>query len=336
VDSERKKIRVNAAAFLKDFESGTPEEELKATYGLDHSRLVRVVGLLRQDGKLTAETIARRKENVRVRFGEQKTDASPADTKVAVDLDTGLVLHCPSCGATVKRGFERCEYCRAHLDFSLKGKTSHCPHCYQRIPAESRFCAVCARPIQPPQAEGAALASHRCPRCDLPMREKNIGDFKVVACGSCGGLFIPHQTFEMMQDASTRVVEALGGSKQSESVLEAKVQYLRCPVCRTIMNRKNFVRVSGVIVDVCRPHGIWFDAGEMEKIMDFMARGGLRKAREAEREIEKDEELQQKLRRERTRYESGGGLLLSDDAGSTNVAVDLADLITGIANLFRK
>jgi Zn-finger nucleic acid-binding protein len=336
VGSEHKKIKVNSVAFLNDFELGTPEEELKTTYGLDHSQLVRVVGLLRQEGKLTAETIARRNENIRIRFGEQKGDASPAETKVAVDLDTGLVLHCPSCGAPVKRGSEQCEYCRAHLDFSLKGKTTHCPHCYQRIPADSRFCAVCARPIQPPQEQGAALASHRCPRCDLLMHEKKIGDFSVITCDTCGGLFIPHKTFEMMQDASTRVVEALGGPTLSRGAYETKVQYLRCPVCRNMMNRKNFVRVSGVIVDVCRPHGIWFDAGEMEKIMDFIARGGMREAREAEREIEKDQEAQQKLRRERMMYDSGGSSLFSDGAGSRGVSVDLGDMISGIVNLFRK
>jgi Zn-finger nucleic acid-binding protein len=336
VGSEHKKIKVNPVAFLNDFELGTPEEELKTTYGLDHSQLARVVGLLRQEGKLTAETIARRNENIRVRFGEQETAGSPAETKVAVDLDTGLVLHCPSCGATVKRGAEQCEYCRAHLDFSLKGKTTHCPHCYQRIPADSRFCAVCARPIQSQEAEAVAPASHRCPRCDIPMHEKNIGDFRVVTCDACGGLFIPHETFEMMQDASTRVVEALGAEKRSEEVLEAKVRYLRCPVCRTMMNRKNFVRVSGVIVDVCRPHGIWFDAGEMEKIMDFIARGGMRKAREAEREIEKDEELQRKLRGERIMHEARANSLFSDGVGTSGVSIDLADAITGIVNLFKK
>ncbi|MEW6111309.1 MAG: zf-TFIIB domain-containing protein, partial [Thermodesulfobacteriota bacterium] len=109
-----------------------------------------------------------------------------------------------------------------------------------------------------------------------------------------------------------------------------------CPVCRTMMNRRNFIRVSGVIVDVCRPHGIWFDAGEMEKIMDFIARGGMRKAREAEREIEKDEELQRKLRGERILHESGGNALFSDGAASSGVTIDLTDMITGIVSLFKK
>jgi len=168
------------------------------------------------------------------------------------------------------------------------------------------------------------------------MHGKNIGDFSVVTCESCGGLFIPHETFEMMQDASTRVVEAIGGPKQSRGAYETKVQYLRCPVCRTIMNRKNFVRVSGVIVDVCRPHGIWFDAGEMEKIMDFIARGGMREAREAEREVEKDEKRRQKDGREKVMQVAGTSSIFSDGAGSSSEALDLSDMVIGILNLFKK
>jgi Zn-finger nucleic acid-binding protein len=41
------------------------------------------------------------------------------------------------------------------------------------------------------------------------------------------------------------------------------------------MNRANFGRVSGVIIDVCRPHGAWFDRGELGAIRRFLRSGGL-------------------------------------------------------------
>ena len=48
------------------------------------------------------------------------------------------------------------------------------------------------------------------------------------------------------------------------------------------MNRINFGRMSGTVVDVCRAHGTFLDPGELHQIVDFIAEGGLDRAREAE------------------------------------------------------
>ncbi|HEX4341027.1 MAG TPA: zf-TFIIB domain-containing protein [Polyangiaceae bacterium] len=40
------------------------------------------------------------------------------------------------------------------------------------------------------------------------------------------------------------------------------VRYLKCPACGEAMQRKNFRESSGIIVDVCPYHGVWFDRGE--------------------------------------------------------------------------
>lgn len=279
------KIKINARAFVDDFVRGASEEDLGRQYALRHDQLVRVVGLLERKGHITSKEIALRKENRKIRFGEtQGSDESHRQEKIAVDLDTGLVLHCPSCGASVQRDAEHCEYCHAHLDFSLKGKTSHCPHCFQRIPADSRFCVRCGRPVPAEVADGQKLADRLCPRCQEPFVSRTIADFPIMGCDGCGGMFVAHQTFEMMQDASDRVILTTGRAEQGHMVVEKKIAYTRCPVCRIIMNRKNFGGISGVVVDICGYHGIWFDSGEMEKIMDFVAHGGLQKARAKEAE----------------------------------------------------
>jgi Zn-finger nucleic acid-binding protein len=41
------------------------------------------------------------------------------------------------------------------------------------------------------------------------------------------------------------------------------------------MARMNFGKRSGVIVDACRMHGTWFDAGELESVLEFVAAGGM-------------------------------------------------------------
>src|SRR5438477_581748 len=54
--------------------------------------------------------------------------------------------------------------------------------------------------------------------------------------------------------------------------------YLPCPMCHVVMNRKLFATGTGVIIDVCRTHGTFFDAGELPLIIDFVMNGGLERA----------------------------------------------------------
>ena len=51
-------------------------------------------------------------------------------------------------------------------------------------------------------------------------------------------------------------------------------RYRPCPVCRTLMNRKLHGKRSGVIVDSCRDHGIWLDAGELRQLLEWSLAGG--------------------------------------------------------------
>ena len=50
------------------------------------------------------------------------------------------------------------------------------------------------------------------------------------------------------------------------------------------MNRVNYARRSGVVLDVCKEHGIWFDKDELRRVLAFISEGGLDRARELELE----------------------------------------------------
>lgn len=73
--------------------------------------------------------------------------------------------------------------------------------------------------------------------------------------------------------------------------------YLRCPACEQFMNRSNFARMSGVLLDSCRDHGIWFDATELRQVLDFIQKGGLGAA--ARREAAAQAEQLRRLRAEK-------------------------------------
>ncbi|MDH3744461.1 MAG: zf-TFIIB domain-containing protein [Acidobacteriota bacterium] len=65
--------------------------------------------------------------------------------------------------------------------------------------------------------------------------------------------------------------------------------YRPCPVCGKLMNRQNYGRRSGVILDSCSEHGLWFDHGELETILRWVRDGGLARADELEHEKRREE-----------------------------------------------
>jgi hypothetical protein len=50
------------------------------------------------------------------------------------------------------------------------------------------------------------------------------------------------------------------------------------------MNRVNFARISGVILDVCKPHGVWFERDELLQVVRFVRSDGLKRSRRLRRD----------------------------------------------------
>ena len=109
-------------------------------------------------------------------------------------------------------------------------------------------------------------------------------------CGQCAGLWVEVGAFEKICADREQQAAVLGGASPAPAhalQAEQKIQYAPCPQCGQLMNRINFARCSGVIVDVCRGHGTWFDRDELSTIVQFIRGGGLEAAREKEKhEIE--------------------------------------------------
>src|SRR5205085_2081247 len=69
------------------------------------------------------------------------------------------------------------------------------------------------------------------------------------------------------------------------------VRYVACPICKKIMNRQNFGRRSGVVIDVCKGHGVWFEHGELRATLAFIDSGGFERARQADEQRQIEERL---------------------------------------------
>ncbi len=112
----------------------------------------------------------------------------------------------------------------------------------------------------------------------------------------------------------------------------APVRYRPCLRCGKMMNRVNFGKLSGAVIDVCRGHGTFLDAGELHQIVTFIQEGGLDRAR-----AQKIEELREggaaaegartqgRGRRSRVRRVAVDG---KRRAGTASGLADLIDLIT--------
>lgn len=125
-------------------------------------------------------------------------------------------------------------------------------------------------------------------------------------CDGCGGLFLAPAMMDRVvaaRDLSSGLRLALPSRHAKR---EAAVKYVRCPVCSKLMNRSAFGRISGVIVDVCKSHGVWFDAGELAAVVHFVEKGGLERARK--RELDEIADRERRLREKTLALPSGQGL----------------------------
>ncbi len=103
-------------------------------------------------------------------------------------------------------------------------------------------------------------------------------------CERCGGQFLEHALLRDLIERHQTYGEIAPRRPKRENPMQHPVRYLRCPACQQMMNRKNFAGSSGIVVDECRLHGLWFDQGELPRVLAFVESGGLARARlEAER-----------------------------------------------------
>lgn len=144
----------------------------------------------------------------------------------------------------------------------------------------AKFCPSCGAPAVTWTSSESQL---QCPGCDEVLFRGELGSSVLHQCGKCFGFWVDRATFErVMRDAQQQAVLPELAQPASTPAAKAipKIRYVKCPECRTLMNRVNFAEYSGVVVDICRVHGTWFDAHELHHIVQFIRGGGLDKVRD--------------------------------------------------------
>jgi Zn-finger nucleic acid-binding protein len=113
------------------------------------------------------------------------------------------------------------------------------------------------------------------------MQEVVLGETDLMECAKCGGIWVDADTFEHIcanKEAQAAVLHQWPSPPPANRV--EQVHYRPCAACGRMMNRINFERMSGTVIDVCKGHGTFLDAGELHQIVTFIHGGGLERARE--------------------------------------------------------
>lgn len=173
---------------------------------------------------------------------------------------------CTSCSAPLPKSGIICAYCGTRNDIDLHDVKTF----------------VNVRPDQ----------DRTCPVCRTRLQTINVGEkvpFLIERCESCYGIFFDLYELETMIDNSvkgSRNVDLLKLAQITDNPRHIDiVVYRHCPVCRKLMQRKNFMGRSGVITDVCAEHGVWLDSGELRQIQEWVKTGGVERIRLKEGDI---------------------------------------------------
>ena len=173
-------------------------------------------------------------------------------------------MNCPSCSAPVPPRGVVCTYCGGRLDVDLQG------WCHLQ-PIDLSDSLTC------PEGHGALQT------LELPGQSGDDGalpaGLRLGRCAHCLGLFLPLGSLEQLLDQAVGRVwsvdrQLLNQLAEAPRAGVAPVRYRPCPSCGDLMHRRLHGTRSGVVVDRCRDHGLWLDAGELRQLLEWARAGG--------------------------------------------------------------
>jgi Zn-finger nucleic acid-binding protein/ribosomal protein L40E len=233
------------------------------------------------------------------------------------------VVRCASCGAARETGAKSCAYCGSDFTIHEQDLDTICPSCLARISDSARFCHHCGTAIAP--EELAADPTDRvCPACGEGrfLHSRALGDTGSTAleCGVCAGLWLGAEVFRLIEERARQGAAPIADPAElrAEAATRRKLPtnggpfYRPCPACRTPMTRINFERVSGILLDRCHDHGIWFDATELDAVLRWIKLGGERAADEIQLEEDRARASQLKFKVEPKSPEDARGFNFGD------------------------
>ena len=119
-----------------------------------------------------------------------------------------------------------------------------------------------------------------CPVCQIPLKVGLEGSGEVDFCPSCHGMWVDNLEEHHVLDLKPQVftVDELKRLHKFYHPIgeDHPKRYIPCPVCKQLMNLRNWGGHSGVVVNKCAEHGTWYSSKEqLENIQKYIALGGI-------------------------------------------------------------
>ena len=163
------------------------------------------------------------------------------------------------------------------VDIENMTEIKKCEYCGKEINKKYMICPLCGGHLH----EGEKFLTPECPRCKVSLTVHFKSGEEYDICPKCGGLWLDRGEFRLF----TREYDVYRKDDDKGEYLREPskdpLEYIPCVRCGKLMNRKNFAKLSGLILDECGTHGVWLDSGELGKIRHFIADGGLERAQDS-------------------------------------------------------
>ncbi len=263
------------------------------------------------------------------------------------EVHEASVVRCSACGGSREGEAESCSYCGATFTLHERDLNTICPGCLARVSDRARYCHHCSAAIAP-ESDAGGHSDAVCPACsgDQHLMSRQLGgsEHSVLECDRCAGLWVGSEVFRRLEErAKDRTLPDWQGQGQLEappgapSPLQTGNLYRKCVVCSKMMNRQNYGRTSGVVIDLCHNHGVWFDDTELARILSWLRDGGFARS---QRRFE--EELKQEARQ--VRFDKAMSFPDQEAAMDRSILIGQGDFVTdvveglligGVRGLFR-
>lgn len=113
-----------------------------------------------------------------------------------------------------------------------------------------------------------------CPRCRLSLSPAEYEGEQVSFCDNCWGYWMQRsQLDQIVADRSSKfsrgersTVAREVRDKGDKDRTGTEAQPAPCPECGATMKHTSYTEACPIVIDECREHGVWLDAGELKEL----------------------------------------------------------------------
>lgn len=111
-----------------------------------------------------------------------------------------------------------------------------------------------------------------CPHCATALGTGRHEGVTIHGCSSCSGRFVGFAELKQIISDASRPrpeTERAAAAEQAGTAAtrpDSGSPVVACPECATTMRRYVYQYDTGVWIDACDAHGVWLDAGELERL----------------------------------------------------------------------